>query len=260
MAGYKYEVNDKFQIEPAALIKFVRAAPMQLDFSLKMIFQNSFWIAGSYRLSDAVVAMAGFQLNQNLSLAYAYDMTLTDLSNYSSGSLEITLGLTIDKRRDNDDDGIPDKEDDCPNEPGTKSNKGCPDKHKGDSEEVLDSDGDGIVDTKDDCTNIPGNRANNGCPFGDRDKDGIRDDIDKCPDIPGVADNIGCPIHDSDLDGITDEKDRCPDLPGSLSTEGCPGEDSDRDGIIDEADSIKNHYLIGQPLNINVSFYSFPHS
>lgn len=81
---------------------------------------------------------------------------------------------------DADLDGIPDPNDECPNEPGLSEFNGCP-----------DSDGDGIRDLDDQCPNEFGLPEFNGCP--DRDGDGIPDYQDTCPDEFGPADNGGCP-------------------------------------------------------------------
>ena len=56
-----------------------------------------------------------------------------------------------------------------------------------------DTDGDGIVDRLDACPDEPGPPENNGCPDPDRDGDGVPDRIDDCPDDPGPAENQGCP-------------------------------------------------------------------
>ena len=55
--------------------------------------------------------------------------------------------------KDSDQDGIPDKEDECPNEAGTEAFNGC-----------LDTDGDGISDLDDKCPNVAGLIENEGCP------------------------------------------------------------------------------------------------
>jgi outer membrane protein OmpA-like peptidoglycan-associated protein len=87
------------------------------------------------------------------------------------------------KVRDNDEDGIPNKKDRCPQQPGTALAFGCP-----------DTDGDGIPDFEDDCPLLPGSIARRGCPEArDTDGDGIIDEKDKCPNEPGPALNEGCP-------------------------------------------------------------------
>ena len=190
MVGYTLKINDKLKLEPSALVKIAPSDKPQVDVSIRGIFNNMFWLGGSFRTEDAVVAMAGIE-NPKWYAAYSYDVTTSLLRNASSGSHEITLGLRFGgKCKDGDGDGICDKEDKCPTEPGTKETQGCPEK-KPEKEKCPDKDGDGICDKDDKCPDIPGTKENKGCPFNDRDGDGIRDDIDKCPDIPGSARKIG---------------------------------------------------------------------
>jgi outer membrane protein OmpA-like peptidoglycan-associated protein len=123
-----------------------------------------------------------------------------------------------DEIADTDMDGIPDEEDQCPNEPGEKDLFGCPDR-----------DGDGVTDSKDECPDVAGYATFSGCP--DSDDDGVPNHIDECPTLKGDIDNKGCPKNDADGDGIVDSEDRCPEKAGSPFTEGCP--DLDLDGIPD---------------------------
>jgi outer membrane protein OmpA-like peptidoglycan-associated protein len=133
--------------------------------------------------------------------------------------------------KDRDGDGIPDREDSCPDVPGIALFEGCP-----------DSDGDGIQDSQDACPQVPGTIKFNGCP--DTDGDGIQDKEDKCPDTPGIEAFNGCP--DTDDDGVQDNEDDCPDTPGIQAFNGCP--DTDGDGVKDlddqcpeEAGTIENN-------------------
>lgn len=108
--------------------------------------------------------------------------------------------------QDKDNDGIEDRADDCPTEPGKKDMKGCPDK-----------DGDGIADKLDACPDLKGIAIFNGCP--DSDGDGLSDNKDKCPDAKGSVKLMGCP--DKDNDGFIDEEDKCPEI-ASNTNRGCP--------------------------------------
>jgi outer membrane protein OmpA-like peptidoglycan-associated protein len=85
-----------------------------------------------------------------------------------------------------------------------------------------DTDGDGIPDKDDKCPNQKGLAKYGGCPIPDTDKDGINDEQDKCPTVPGVAKYNGCPIPDTDGDGVNDEMDKCPNEVGIASNQGCP--------------------------------------
>jgi len=122
---------------------------------------------------------------------------------------------------DDDNDGIKNSNDDCPNVAGVASNNGCP-------EEIYDRDGDGIVDALDDCPDAYGDDTN-GCPKTvvevDSDGDSVMDSVDNCPKIKGLPTNNGCPLPDSDNDGIVDSADKCPKVPGVESNNGCPYEE-----------------------------------
>ncbi|PHN07492.1 OmpA family protein [Flavilitoribacter nigricans] len=122
---------------------------------------------------------------------------------------------------DRDNDGVPDREDLCPDVAGVIGLNGCP-----------DADGDGVTDGDDACPTVAGLASLAGCP--DRDEDGIADNEDECPDEAGPQDNGGCPIRDRDNDGVVDDEDACPDEPGSISAQGCP--DADGDGVADRDD------------------------
>jgi OmpA-OmpF porin, OOP family len=179
----------------------------------------------TYKTTDiGVNARAGFELG-NLMLSGYYSRGLTSfytatypgtfhnkVIGFSVGVWLTTTGVAT-KKRDTDMDGIPDDEDLCPLQPGTKAWHGCP---------VPDSDHDGVDDEHDSCKNIPGVARYNGCPVPDTDHDGIDDEHDSCPTVPGLARYHGCPIPDRDHDGLNDEEDQCPDSAGPVSNHGCP--------------------------------------
>src|SRR5262249_51962347 len=71
------------------------------------------------------------------------------------------------KPKDRDHDGVSNRKDKCPKDPGPWATRGCPDK-----------DGDGIVDKDDRCPDVPGPMQFHGCP--DTDGDSIPDIDDSC--------------------------------------------------------------------------------
>lgn len=116
---------------------------------------------------------------------------------FQANNPEFTIGLTVGLGgseeafgvRDSDFDGVPDKDDLCPNTPRgvIVDETGCP----------VDSDGDGVPDGLDACPNTPQGAMvdERGCPM-DSDNDGVYDGLDRCPNTPaGVqVDETGCPI------------------------------------------------------------------
>ncbi|MBN2299155.1 MAG: OmpA family protein [Deltaproteobacteria bacterium] len=93
-----------------------------------------------------------------------------------------------------------------------------------------DSDGDGVPDKNDKCPDTPKNVSvdRSGCPL-DSDGDGVPDYLDKCPATPAGAavSKSGCP-KDSDGDGVLDYLDKCPDTPAGTPVDknGCASAES----------------------------------
>ncbi|HAY3544701.1 OmpA family protein [Elizabethkingia anophelis] len=156
---------------------------------------------------------SNFWITKNFGLGIQGDYVTTPgdkstVANFwqASASLLFRFG-----NRDRDKDGIPDKDDRCPDNPGLPEFQGCP-----------DTDGDGIPDIDDKCPDVAGPKENQGCPWPDTDGDGVLDKDDQCVNVPGPKENNGCPWPDRDGDGIPDKDDKCPDVPGVAEYQGCP--------------------------------------
>ncbi|MCP1250685.1 MULTISPECIES: OmpA family protein [Elizabethkingia] len=156
---------------------------------------------------------SNFWITKNFGLGIQGDYVTTPgdkstVANFwqASASLLFRFG-----NRDRDKDGIPDKDDRCPDTPGLPEFQGCP-----------DTDGDGIPDIDDKCPDVAGPKENQGCPWPDTDGDGVLDKDDQCVNVPGPKENNGCPWPDRDGDGIPDKDDKCPDVPGVPEYQGCP--------------------------------------
>ena len=158
-------------------------------------------------------------LNENLKISGIYNEN--DKDTLPDGFFKDTDCNGVDDQvEDKDGDGIVDREDACPYQPGIVKFRGCP-----------DSDGDGIPDKDDDCPNEKGKARFRGCP--DTDGDGIPDKDDACPNQSGIVKFRGCA--DTDGDGIIDNKDSCPNQSGIARFRGCA--DTDGDGIPDNEDA-----------------------
>lgn len=117
--------------------------------------------------------------------------------------------LSSAENQDNDNDGVPNDLDLCPDVFGESSFSGCP---------IIDSDDDGLADMEDRCPDQAGTYETAGCP--DSDGDFIIDKKDLCPTEPGTRACKGCP--DADGDQVADNIDQCPTEPGLQTNEGCP--------------------------------------
>lgn len=92
MGGYTFHVGD-FGIMPNVLLKYVHPAPPQFDAGVKFDWRDQIWIGASYRHDDAVSFLGGFAYKDFLLVAYSYDMSTSNLRNYSDGSHELMVGV-----------------------------------------------------------------------------------------------------------------------------------------------------------------------
>jgi type IX secretion system PorP/SprF family membrane protein len=91
-AGMVFETENDLKFKPSFLAKYEPGSKMQIDLNLNVLINDIFWVGASYRSNDAVVAIFEYQLTKKLRFGYSYDYTISDLSNYTSGSHEIMLG------------------------------------------------------------------------------------------------------------------------------------------------------------------------
>lgn len=94
--GYIFDLNRDLKLKPNLLIKAVEGAPVEADINLSLLIQEMIWLGVSYRSFDSFDALIQLNINEQLSLGYAYDFaTTTDLRSVHSGSHEIMINYRL---------------------------------------------------------------------------------------------------------------------------------------------------------------------
>jgi len=94
MAGYDWDIrNDKKWVVKPSILAKTDAASTQLDINGLLLYNNLVWGGVSYRVEDAIAALAGVNIPQlpGLKIGASYDITTSDLGNHSNGSLEFMI-------------------------------------------------------------------------------------------------------------------------------------------------------------------------
>lgn len=91
-AGTLIRFADAFKVKPSVLVRYSMQEPLEVDLNANLIFGDLLWVGSSYRIAEkAVVALLDLQITPQLKLGYSYDYQLGHLSNYTSGTHEVSI-------------------------------------------------------------------------------------------------------------------------------------------------------------------------
>ena len=91
ISGYYYELTPVLSLNPSIYLKS-DGATSQLDINTNLIYNNKMWGGVSYRLDEGLILLAGMNVNEDLRLGLAYDVTML---NPLGNSLEVMLGYNF---------------------------------------------------------------------------------------------------------------------------------------------------------------------
>jgi type IX secretion system PorP/SprF family membrane protein len=90
-AGYTFALSHNIELTPSILSRFVTGAPASVDLTATTRFSDLIDIGLSYRISESFSMLGLFKLSDWIQFGYAYEMTTTDVKDYSKGSHEALL-------------------------------------------------------------------------------------------------------------------------------------------------------------------------
>lgn len=95
MAGYVMDLGRDLKFKPALMARVVEGAPLSMDVNANFLLRERIWFGAMYRLGNALGVMAQYQINEQLRVGYAFDMTTTTLGAYNAGTHELMLGYDL---------------------------------------------------------------------------------------------------------------------------------------------------------------------
>lgn len=100
MGGYRFQINDNFVVEPNTLLKHASRAPSQLDINILTEYKQIVALGLGYRTGDSFIVLSKVQINNKFQFGYSFDITMTDIRDYSKGSHEIMLNYSFGGTKD----------------------------------------------------------------------------------------------------------------------------------------------------------------
>ncbi|MBP7407477.1 MAG: type IX secretion system membrane protein PorP/SprF [Flavobacteriales bacterium] len=89
--GYVLELTEDLKLKPSALLRYRLESGMQVDLSSNLIIKDKVWAGISYRTGDAIIGMVEVLPTPQWRFGYAYDLGLSAIRPYHSGSHELLV-------------------------------------------------------------------------------------------------------------------------------------------------------------------------
>jgi len=108
--SYLHEFNDRWQLQAINVFQKTGTEPIDVEFSLMVIYLKQFWTGMLYRNGGALALNIGGHIYKGFVFNYSYEIGLSGINNGSGGAHEITIGYRFNFSGNN---YFQKKEDDC---------------------------------------------------------------------------------------------------------------------------------------------------
>lgn len=110
MAGYRFDINDNVAFKPQLLMKYAANSPFDADINASFVFNKKYVAGLTYRIGGSTQTgagesfdlMVGAQITNHVLFGLSYDVTLSEIKDYSNGSIEGVVRYCIGKSEGED--------------------------------------------------------------------------------------------------------------------------------------------------------------
>jgi len=94
-AGYVIDIDRSVKFKPSMMLRMVQGAPLSVDVNANFLFRERIWLGGMYRVGNAFGVLGQYQINDQLRIGYAFDLTTTRIGAYNAGTHELMLNYDL---------------------------------------------------------------------------------------------------------------------------------------------------------------------
>jgi type IX secretion system PorP/SprF family membrane protein len=106
MGGYKIPITSMLNVHPQVLFKYLDGAPFDGDISVLLEMERQFHAGISYRLGgnmernggESIDLLLGFWIQKQMLIGVAYDISMSKIRTYQSGTFEVMLQYCFGNR------------------------------------------------------------------------------------------------------------------------------------------------------------------
>jgi len=93
--GVVLDIAENIKFKPSTTIRIVSGSPVSAEVSAAILLHDRLWVGGMFRLGDSIGALAKFDLTDQLSLGYSYDLTQSGLKPFNQGTHEVFVSYDV---------------------------------------------------------------------------------------------------------------------------------------------------------------------
>ena len=91
-AGYVFRADEKWTIQPSFMAQYDGLMQgIYVDLNATVIYNNLLWAGISYRTTNDIVGLIGYQVTPQLRFAYSYNYSLGNIGPYNNGTHEVSI-------------------------------------------------------------------------------------------------------------------------------------------------------------------------
>lgn len=94
-AGYVLDIDRSVKFKPSMMLRMVQGAPLSVDVNANFLFRERIWLGAMYRVGNAFGVLGQYQVNDQLRIGYAFDLTTTRIGAYNAGTHELMLNYDL---------------------------------------------------------------------------------------------------------------------------------------------------------------------
>ena len=106
MGGVLLPLTSQWDVKPAALVKYATDSPLDVDVHASLIWRSTLTLGATYRtggssvntIGESVDVLASIRATERLRIGTAYDFTLSEIKEVSSGSAELFVEWTLGQK------------------------------------------------------------------------------------------------------------------------------------------------------------------
>lgn len=96
IAGAVFDISNDLKLKPTTFVKATGGAPIELDLTTMLIIRDKFEIGLMGRTGDAVGALIGYNVNNQMRIGYSFDWSFENTTGvYNAGSHEVMVRYDI---------------------------------------------------------------------------------------------------------------------------------------------------------------------